>query len=269
MYTQSDNLTDANSAPSRKETLHQKIAQLFCTPLFLGLIACYSATQVISLFTLSDRNPMAYLLSILKSWGINDYLITGPLSQLSNTIQSVQLFLLVPCIVVAIALWIIALNAKKYGEKRLYNIGFTTIQVIKFNQMIIMGIALVLVAIKGYSLLNELKELLILVSLQDAEKWIGIAKVMLVVGAIGTIYFTFRVLLTFSLMKESACETVSIQQTSLFVPIVCFILSAVSLLIQIKFGFDLVSLLNCGSAILFGVYLLNYRKVMDQLEQLG
>lgn len=254
---------------SRKDRLHLEIIQLFSSPLFLCLTVCFSLAQIISLFTLSDRNPVASLVSILTDWGIYDSLIMEPLANLSNSIQSAQLFILVPFILITAGLWIIILNAKKDGDNRWYRIGFTTIQVVLFNQLIIALFLVPIASIKVWSILNAIAELAEYVNMQEIIRWITVGKVFLVPAALGTIYFMFRVLITFSVMKESVCESAVIEQSSLYVPFLCFILGGISLLLQIKFGFDLVSVLNCATAILFGIYLLHYKKKIITIQQIS
>lgn len=254
---------------SHKGKLHQEIKQLFSSNLFIGLTACYSLAQIIGLFTLSAKNPIAPLVSMLNSWGVYDSQIMEPLTNLSNVIQFAQLILLVPCIIIATGLWIIVLNAKNDGDKQWYRIGFTTIQIILFNQMVVALFFIPVVSIKIWSILNALKEFAEYVNMYEMLNWIIFGKVFLVAAAIGTIYFMFRVLLIFSIMKESVCESVAIQQACLYVPILCFLLGVASVLLQIKLGGDFASMANCATSILFAFYLLDYRKQMDRIERLS
>lgn len=138
-----------------------------------------------------------------------------------------------------------------------------------FNQLIIALFLVPIASIKVWSILNAIAELAEYVNMQEIIRWITVGKVFLVPAALGTIYFMFRVLITFSVMKESVCESAVIQQSSLYVPFLCFILGGISLLLQIKFGFDLVSVLNCATAILFGIYLLHYKKKIIKIQQIS
>lgn len=249
-----------------QERLHQGINTLISAPLSLALVTCYSLSLIINLLTLSDRNPVESLVSILHNFGIFDQQVLSPLTQLSSTINLVQLFLLIPGIVVAAGMWTIYLDAHTKKNTRMASIGFTAIQIVKFNQFVISIVALPVIVIKGRSILDDLKDFVSPLGFQDIVQWIDVSKTLLVVLAIGLFIFGFQMIVSATVMKESVCNNVAIKNVSVYSAVVCLIAGIACFVFQIKFGFELNATLSGCSAILFGAYFLYYRFEMAKLE---
>ena len=238
---------ESSPTGSRSRTIHEAIPQLFTMPLFLAMLICYSLSLLANLITLVKQTPLDAVATMLGSSG-------SLLAQVSGTIRTASFLLQLPGIIMVAALWLVFWTAKTNSDDRGYRIGFTIVQLVQFLRFLLALVFIPLILFKG----NQLMEAL---HLTDSS-----TTTVLVVSGIVSICFLFRLMLSFWFIKETVCEKTIITQVSIFVPVLCFILSATALLLALKAQAGIETFLPSVSAILFGLYLLKYRSEMVHLS---
>lgn len=156
-------------------------------------------------------------------------------------------------------------------------LGFYLIKIPMFFQNILTLLSVTLVSIK---LIRDL-----VFMLDGTEQWVYIGSVIsndvtkmdlntfvvwgiisVVVVAVFLLLFSFKSLMTISVMKEAVCTETPITNQYLFSAVGCFLFSAVGVASPLKWGFNLTLTFSCVSIALFGVFCILFRSTMRCLE---
>lgn len=250
----------ATLAPQKSILTFSK--SVFSTPLFLALLICFTITLGVNVAAIiMHHSPMGLFSALMASGSAQltqAFAVYG-----ENTIIS-QLVAVLPNVIMLAGLWIVFFNAATASNEKIYRIGFTAVQVVRFNMLIITGLMLLTLDMH-------------LIRTIDAE---GIAnglaltyKIGIIVASLLIVFYNFKVLAMFSFIKETVCENSPITQISILVALFCIIWGGTYALTTVFYGIELgakmiavefilpaaASLLQCVSAILFGCYILVYR----------
>ena len=244
------NSIESSPASNRPKNIREAIPTLFTTPLFLALLICYSLSLLANLMGLMAQNPLDQIATTLAMFGLSGSMF----AELSNSIRTASILIQLPGIIMVAALWLIFWTAKYNSDDRGYRVGFTIIQLVQFFRFLIALFIIPLLLFKAYQLLEAFN--------LDSSS----TSMFLVLVGIISICFLFRLMLSFWFIKETVCEKTIITQVSVFVPILCFILGAASLLVALMMMSGIETYLPNVSAILFGLYLLYYRSEMVRLS---
>lgn len=96
-------------------------------------------------------------------------------------------------------------------------------------------------------------------AVQDVFVWLDwttlvvLTIVVVVLAAVYLLFFSFKSLMTVSVMKEAICSETPIINQYLFTAVGYFIFAAVGIALQLRFGFNLTLTFGCVSIVLFGV----------------
>lgn len=242
--------------------------KIFSAPLFLTFLICSTVTLIANVvLTVMGYSPMELLAYILTPG--SNILASGFMGYAENAVVS-QLVSTVPNIMMLAGLWIVFFNALGSSSEKGYRIGFTTVQVVRFNMFIITGVLLLTTSI---NLIRWMERTSALSSLVPGYK-VGIILVALLIA-----FYNFKVLALFSFIKETVCEGTPITQTSLFVALLCIIWGGVYALVLVFRGIELgagmmamdfllpaiASVLQSVCSILLGCFVLVYRAKIKTL----
>lgn len=244
------------------ESLRQTITNQFHTPVFICMLICGTLTLLFGFVSFLNRNPISDLLTLLHQLPLSIQEALSPLESVIAAARGIQIALLLCGTVTAAGFWIIFLSSKFNADTQAYRIGFTAIEIVKFNQLVVSLFIMPLAAIQTYNILGSVKNYVGEVGLQTAASRIEFLRIIVVVVAIGTIIHLFDVLLTFMLLKDSVCTVSVNSQMTFYSPIYCFLISAVLLYVLFEIGFNIAAILACASLILFGVFIIQYRSKM-------
>lgn len=260
------NKTESHLPQSAHERIQQIIANQFQTPVFVSMLLCFTLSLVLGFFSTLEENPIDRLLNFLYQIPFINQDFLQPLKSVYNAIWGIQIVLLLCGAVTVAGFWIILWCAKTNAGARVYNIGFTAVEIVKFNQLVVSLFAIPWLATQAYRLLSKVKTYIDGFVAQNIASRISILQAIVVVIAFGTIVYLFNTLLTFMLLKDSACTVCVNSRISIYSPVYCFVLSAIMLYAQFKIGFSIQILLSCAAMILFGIFIIQYRNEMNRSE---
>lgn len=159
----------------------------------------------------------------------------------------------------------ICVSVKHFGKG--CQVGFYLIKIPKFGQNIL---TMFTAFLAGFKIIGDLSGLYpdqIRTSAQLTYALLLIGSMVLVAAiAIFLILFSFKALVTVSIMKESICTVTPITSQYIFTAIGCFIIGAAVISAQFYIGFNLTCTLGSIAAVLFGINCIRFRKTMVQLE---
>lgn len=240
MQDQNGNAAAFVSGEGRKERVRKALAEIYGAPLFLAMIICFTLIQICGMLSVAGADML------LSSLGMGRVFPAAGLIVLFG-----------PNLVIAAGMWLIYGNAKTGAEERKYQVGFTMIQVVQFNQMIVMLIGSIVLVALGWRAVDG-----IFAGAQETGVRIG-----LVLGAIGVVYYQFMMLLSVTLMKDGAMEQASNPQVSMSAAVLSILFGTVVLLIQLRFSVSLLLLLAGAYGVLQGICMILYRVRMSRLSE--
>lgn len=112
---------------------------------------------------------------------------------------------------VVIGMWLVYLSALLGGREKLYRVGFTTMQVVKFNMIIVSGFFMLTNGISIFRALEANADIL-------PAAAIITYKVLIVLISLFILFFDFRTVAMFAYLKETGAENSPVPQIPLFVP---------------------------------------------------
>ena len=227
---------------------------------------CCTISLIIGVFGALDNNLIDKILNVLDQLPFLDPSIIQFMESVTGAMHGVQLAFILCGIVTIAGFWVIFWGAAHNTSEKAYRIGFTAIQVVKFNELIVSLFVLPWFTIRGYRLLDTVKSYLDSFGLHDYISQVSLLQTLLVITVAGFLFYLFDVLVVFSIMKDSACNSFANSHVSYYSPIWCFIISAAGLFIQLKTEFSMFVLLSCTGMILFGIFIFQYRRKMLQFE---
>ena len=250
MQYQNDQAAALCSGGERRTLVRETFARLFGAPLFLATIVCLTLYQISGIIAFTEGDLL------IRTLGVE-----------AEGLGWVWVMAFVPGLVTAAGMWLVYYSAKTDGSEGKYRAGFTMIQVVMFNQMIITGIMLIVAAFKLWSIADRLAYTLWAVAdgafYDSVEAGIKTGIVLVVFGAI---YCQFMMVVSVTLMKESVLELSPEYRISMSAAIINVITGCVMLIIQFRFSVDLTILLAGAYQVLLGVCMILYRERLRRLS---
>lgn len=156
-------------------------------------------------------------------------------------------------------------------------IGFYLIKIPMFFQNILTLFSVTLITVK---LVRDLVVMLgsaaqgvyVWSAVHDVFVWLDwktlvvLTIVLVVLVAVYLLFFSYKSLMTVSVMKEAICAETPIIKQYLFTAVGYFIFAVVGIAAQVRFGFNLTLTFGCVSIALFGVFCIVFRSTMRRLE---
>lgn len=126
-----------------------------------------------------------------------------------NSVWLTHLLTAIPNLIVVLGMWLVYISALLGGREKLYKVGFTAMQVVKFNMIIVSAFFMLTNSITIFRTLEK-------APLPGAA--VVIYNILIVLLCLYILYFNVRTVALFAYWKETAAENSPVPQIPVFVP---------------------------------------------------
>lgn len=247
-------LTDSNELHTPEKTFAKSMKRLFISPLFIIFIV--SVYLFLSMVVLSFLFEIKFV-SIPVDNLFDTLTAAGPWGDLI-LVNMIAVLLVAICVMGGFV--VVMINAAAGLNGIGCKIGFYLIKIPKFLHNILV---LFSVGLTTFKLVGDLS---CMYSSHMDPLTVTVAILLILIAAAYLIFFSFKSLITVSIMKEAICTATPITKQYLFTAIGYFILADVALGMQFIIGFNLTYTLGCVCAVLFGIFCILFRSTMRRIE---
>ena len=126
-----------------------------------------------------------------------------------NSVWLTHLLTAIPNLIVVLGMWLVYISALLGGREKLYKVGFTAMQVVKFNMIIVSGFFMLTNSITIFRTLEK-------APLPGAA--VVIYNILIVLLCLYILYFNVRTVALFAYWKETGAENSPVPQIPVIVP---------------------------------------------------
>lgn len=126
-----------------------------------------------------------------------------------NSVWLTHLLTAIPNLIVVLGMWLVYISALLGGREKLYKVGFTAMQVVKFNMIIVSAFFMLTNSITIFRTLEK-------APLPGAA--VVIYNILIVLLCLYILYFNVRTVALFAYWKETAAENSPVPQIPVIVP---------------------------------------------------
>lgn len=247
----------SNEHQASENSFQKAVKQVFISPLFIIFIA----------------SVYLFLSMVISSLLFEVEYISIPFNRLFDTLDAagpwgrLALTNIIAALVVAIlamggfAVVMINIGGNLYGTG--CKVGFYLIKIPKFLQNILTLFSVALVAFK---MVGDIFGMYPSQIDDPAVVYLTVAILLILLAAAYLIFFSFKSLITVSVMKEAICTATPITKQYLFTAIGYFVLADVAIGAQFFIGFNLTYTLGCVCSVLFGIVCIVFRRTMRRID---
>ena len=129
-------------------------------------------------------------------------------NEVVNSVWLTHLLTAIPNLFVVLGMWLVYLSALLGGREKLYKVGFTAMQVVKFNMIIVSAF---------FMLTNSITVFRSLEAASLPGTAVTLFKIMIVAICLFILYFNVRTVALFAFWKETAAENSPVPQIPSFI----------------------------------------------------
>lgn len=129
-------------------------------------------------------------------------------NEVVNSVWLTHLLTAIPNLFVVLGMWLVYISALLGGREKLYKIGFTAMQVVKFNMIIVSAF---------FMLTNSITVFRSLEAASLPGTAVTLFKIMIVAICLFILYFNVRTVALFAFWKETAAENSPVPQIPSFI----------------------------------------------------
>lgn len=126
-----------------------------------------------------------------------------------NSVWLTHLLTAIPNLIVVLGMWLVYISALLGGREKLYKVGFTAMQVVKFNMIIVSGFFMLTNSITIFRTLEK-------APLPGAA--VVIYNILIVLLCLYILYFNVRTVALFAYWKETGAENSPVPQIPVIIP---------------------------------------------------
>ena len=129
-------------------------------------------------------------------------------NEVVNSVWLTHLLTAIPNLFVVLGMWLVYISALLGGREKLYKVGFTAMQVVKFNMIIVSAF---------FMLTNSITVFRSLEAASLPGTAVTLFKIMIVAICLFILYFNVRTVALFAFLKETAAENSPVPQIPSFI----------------------------------------------------